>query len=110
MKSSRHVWWRRAAVLLALVCPLVVFAGGDAKKEAKPEKKAKVRRVAKSAPAREKRVTITGSNLSYSARDASPARSHLFVTVIDRKALDRTGRPNLTDALILHPSLSRTGW
>jgi len=97
-------------VLLALVCPLVVFAGGDAKKEAKPEKKPKVRRVVKRAPAREKKVTITGSNLSYSARDASPARSHLWVTVIDRQTLDRSGRANLTDALILHPSLSRTGW
>jgi hypothetical protein len=98
------------AVLAALLCPLALFADGDAKKEVKPEKKTKVRRVVKSAPAGQKKVTITGSNLSYSTRDASAARSHLSVTVIDRKALDRTGRPNLTDALILRPPLSRTGW
>lgn len=120
MKSSRHVWWRQIAVFLAVVCPLVVFAGGDAKKEVKPEKKANLRQVVKSKPASQKKTTttraskkkvaITGSNLRYSTRDASPARSHLSVTVIDRKALDRTGRLNLADALILRPSLSRTGW
>lgn len=110
MKSSRHVCWRRIALLLALLCPLAVFAGGGAKKEVKPDKKTKVRRVVKPAAANQKKVAITGSNLSYSASEANPAKSHLSVTVIDRQALDRTGRPNLVDALVLRPSLSRTGW